>query len=232
MATPAHRLLQDQNLNLLYNAAATPMGKTNPSKADKKRGLGGRKALNDISNSRNPSMIHSKKKDNPTNAIPVEKDSRVKFSKVTEKGKIGGRKALTDLTNAVKPRVVRKLDTVAEENIPSSVVEERFLHNHQECIKAQMKALDIDHFLNSVGLNNDMPIRLSDKKVLRSSSSRKQLEMEEILEKPFEDRCKKTEVRTCCSPPKSPKPPYMNWEDENFSDLTVVIETPKRPKLL
>lgn len=115
----------------------TPGGKTDAAKADKKGGgLGGRKALNDISNSR----FHSVKKDNSLN-----------------KGKVGGRKALSDLTNSVKPPtklVSRKLNAVAEENAPSCILEEGFLHNHQKCIKAQVKAIDKDYFLQSVGLSN------------------------------------------------------------------------------
>ncbi|KAI3458114.1 hypothetical protein Pfo_014777 [Paulownia fortunei] len=245
MATPAHRLIQDQNLNLLYNGA-TPVGKTNVAKADK-RGLGGRKALNDISNSRKPSVIQSTKKDNSTNVISIEKDpsaARANFSKVPEKGKIGGRKALTDLTNSVKPssqqpsRIGRKLNTVAEENVPSSMVEERFLHNHQECIKTQIKAVDMDYFLKSVGLSNDLPVRLSAKRAFQSSSKKpesnmKHLEIQEIPEQFFENEVpprKKSELPgyycDVCQSPKSPKPPYVNWEDDYFSDLTV-IETPK-----
>lgn len=154
------------------------MGKTSLAKADKKGGFGGRKALNDISNSRNHSVVQSKK-DHPKNVISIEKDARVKLSKVPEKGKIAGRKTLADLTNSVKPSsqqssrgVTRKLDSVAEENVPSSIAKERFLHNHQECIKGQMKALDMDYFFKSVILNNDMPSQLSAKKAFRSSSNK------------------------------------------------------------
>lgn len=98
------------------------------------------------------------------NVISIDKDPlavKAKIPKATEKGKAGGRKALRDLTNSVKPppkqvpSVGRKLNAVAEENVSTSCkVDEGFLHNHQECIKAQMKAVDIDYFLKSVGLNN------------------------------------------------------------------------------
>ncbi|PIN20293.1 hypothetical protein CDL12_07027 [Handroanthus impetiginosus] len=248
MATPAHRLIQDQNLNFLYNGS-TPAGKTDVAKADKKGGLARRKALNDISNSRKPSVLPSGKKDNSTKVIAIEKDTfavKAKSSKATEKAKVGGRKALSDLTNSVKPpskpvpNTGRKMNAVTEENVPSSLAEERFLHNHQECIKAQTKAIDMDYFLKSVGLNNDIPMQqLSPKRALQLSSNKpenkmKHLEIKEMPEHLFEDQvfpeCKKLDHPGYSSPgcrsPKSPKPPYMNWDDEDISDL-MVVETPK-----
>ncbi|KAK6121882.1 hypothetical protein DH2020_044397 [Rehmannia glutinosa] len=237
MATPAHRLIQDQNLNVLYNGP-TPGGKADIAKADKKGRLAGRKALNDISNSRKPTVLHSVKKDNSASVISIEKDPvavKAKLSKATEKGKVGGRKALTDVTNSVKPpppkqgpSFGRKLNAVAEENVVSCMAEERFLHNHQECIKAQAKAVDRDYFLKSVGLNNnDIPMQISARRTLplsskEAESNTKHLEMEEI---PLQDQ-----VLQCCSPacrsPQSPKAPYMSWDDDKFSEL-MVIETPK-----
>lgn len=141
----------------LFCTGTTPGGKADVSKADKRGGLGGRKALNDISNSRKPSAFSSVKKDNSINVISIDKDpsaSKGMSSKKSERGKVGGRKALTDLTNSVKPRpkqvpsLGRKLNSVAEQ------AEEGFLHNHQECIKAQTMSVDKDYFLKSVGLSN------------------------------------------------------------------------------
>ncbi|EYU19573.1 hypothetical protein MIMGU_mgv1a015145mg [Erythranthe guttata] len=167
MATPAHRLIQDQNLNILYNA-------------------------------------------------------------------------LRDLTNSVKPppklapSVGRKLNAVAEEKFPGSVVEERFLHNHRECVAAQAKAVDMDYFLMSVGLSNDIPVKLSGRKALQLSSKKaeskmKHLEMEEIsAEHLCGDevvRFKKSELSPACRSPKSPRAPYTNWEDDELSEL-MVIQTP------
>ncbi|KAL0403164.1 UNVERIFIED_CONTAM: hypothetical protein Sradi_1957200 [Sesamum radiatum] len=246
MATPAHHLIQDQNLNILYSGAA-PGGKTDVTKAGKRAGFDGRKALNDISNSRKPSVHHhSVKKDNSINVISIEKDPiavKTKSSKVAEKGKVGRRKALSDLTNSVKPpkqvlATGKKLNPVAEENVPSCLANEGFLHNHQECIKAQMKSADMDYFLKSVGLNNDIPMQLSARKALQISSKKpesnmKHLEIKEVPENFFEDKVAQSsnsELFGYCSPacrsPQSPKLPYMNWEDNNFCDL-MVIETPK-----
>lgn len=72
------------------------------------------------------------------------------------KGKVGGSKALGDLTNSIKPPphqeqapiITKKLNSVAEENVPSSLEAEGFY-----CIVAPMKAVDMDYFLKSVGLN-------------------------------------------------------------------------------
>ncbi|CAA2990303.1 Hypothetical predicted protein [Olea europaea subsp. europaea] len=60
MATSASHLIQDQNLNIL-SIGATLGGKTGVTKADNKGGLGGRKALNDVSNSRNATVLRTKK---------------------------------------------------------------------------------------------------------------------------------------------------------------------------
>ncbi|XP_042053154.1 protein PATRONUS 2-like isoform X2 [Salvia splendens] len=224
MATPAHRLIQDQNLNFLYST--TPGGKTDVTKADKRGGLGGRRALNDISNSRNPSSFHSKKKDSSINVISIDKHpSTVKgeSSKAAEKGRVGGRKALSDLTNSVKPRpkqipsLGRKLNAVAEE------AKDGFLHNHQGCIKAQTMSVDKDYFLKTVGLANDIAALPSARKALPLSSKKgyvKHPTMEELLELPS---C----LSPACRSPQSLKGPYtMYREDDYFTDL-MMIETPK-----
>ncbi|KAI8006452.1 hypothetical protein LOK49_LG07G00392 [Camellia lanceoleosa] len=69
-------------------------------------------------------------------------------SNAPEKEQAGGRKALSDLSNsgkhphqASKKSQDKKLTVMAEEQIlPFHVSEEQFLHNHQECIKAQRNA--------------------------------------------------------------------------------------------
>lgn len=236
--------MQDQNLNILHNG-----GKTDVTKADMKGRITGRKALNDISNSRKPSVFQSSKTDNFTNAVSTGKDlcaasvaTTKKRGKTTEKGKDGGRKALGDITNSVKrplqyaPKTGGKLSAVAEEKVPISIVDERFLHNHRECIKAQTKIMDLDFFMNSVGLDNDILVKPS--AVVKSSPKKpeelvKDLIMEEMTEQPSDDQVLKfwkTEISgnfsPACRSPESPKLPYMNWGEENFSDL-MVIESPK-----
>ncbi|KAL2540185.1 Uncharacterized protein Adt_01163 [Abeliophyllum distichum] len=243
MATPSGQLIQ-----ILHNGAIVG-GKTG---ATKKGGLGGRKALNDISNSRNPTVLQTKK-DNSVNVVSIGKDvsasqtksvvrEKVNFPVAPDKGKVSGRKALGDLTNSVKPssqqvpKRGQKLNPIAEENVPFAIKEERFLHNHQECIKVQSKTVNIDDFLKSVGLNNDNHMWPSPPRGLGSSpkpklqSPAKHLEMEEMPELLL--------FRGQVSPgysspswgssPKSPKLPFTNWKDDNFFDFMLT----KTPKLL
>ncbi|KAL6272899.1 hypothetical protein ACE6H2_023591 [Prunus campanulata] len=50
----------------------------------------------------------------------------------------------------MKPSVV-----VEEAICPGAIAEERFLHNHEECFKAQSQSMDMDHFLMTLGLHKD-----------------------------------------------------------------------------
>ncbi|CAI9767676.1 unnamed protein product [Fraxinus pennsylvanica] len=233
MATSASHLIRNQNLNISSNGA-TLGGKTDVIKGDKKGGLGARKALNDISNSRNATMIQTKR------------DLSVSKTKSVVGGKAGGRKALSDLSNSVKPpslQVVpkkgQKLNPIAEENVPVCIEEEGFLHNHHECIKIQGKAMDVDYFLKSViGLDNDIPMRPSSPRAFVSSSKPKlespvehmEMEIPELL---FEDQvssCRKTNIPGHSSlswgSPKSPKLPFTDWMNDSFSDF-MLMESPK-----
>lgn len=164
------------SLTLLCIVVA-PLGvKSSVSKAQKQGGglrLGGRKALNDISNSGRPSTLQLSKKHNSRNAISLGEDidpsklksfgGRTNVSKALEKVQVsGGRKALSDLTNSAKPHMHKaskenhdkKLSAVLEEQILPHFAEEQFLHNHPECIKAQRKAVDMHYFLETIGLAN------------------------------------------------------------------------------
>ncbi|TXG70983.1 hypothetical protein EZV62_005918 [Acer yangbiense] len=85
------------------------------------------------------------------------------------KKKTSGRKALSDISNsrkqqlneAPKKNLSTKVSVVAEKDL-DAICEEGFLHNHEECIKAPKKAMDIDEFLKTVGLkNNDIPMQQS-----------------------------------------------------------------------
>ncbi|KAL6974962.1 hypothetical protein U1Q18_042784 [Sarracenia purpurea var. burkii] len=79
-------------------------------KAQKHGGLGGRRARNDISNSRRPFNLQTSKKNNSVNVISVDEDiglsklrsfgRNTKVSKGPEKPQAGG-----DLTNSEKPHV-------------------------------------------------------------------------------------------------------------------------------
>lgn len=163
-------------LNFVVFIVVAPLGvKSTVSKVQKQGGgLGRRKALNDISNSRRPSTLQTSKKHNSRNVISLGEDvgpfklksfrGNTDISKAPEKVQVsGGRKALSDLTNSGMPHLHKaskknhdkKLSAVVEDQIFSHVAaEEKCLHNHQECIKAQRPAVDLRYFLETIGLAN------------------------------------------------------------------------------
>lgn len=118
-------------------------------------GLGGRKALNDISNSGKPPALNTSRKQNPKNVIPIGEDLGV-----SKKTQVSGRKALGDLTNSVKPLIQQQQSLKKKKNSSIAVAEERFLHNHDECVKSQKKSLDLDfdQFLKNIGLHEGIVI--------------------------------------------------------------------------
>ncbi|KAK9293052.1 hypothetical protein L1049_021036 [Liquidambar formosana] len=238
MATQMGSRIQDQNLNVHYKGSSVG-GKTNVSKAQKKGGLGGRKPLSELSNSANPSANLASKKNTSMNftynneEIGASKSTysvggKKTISKAPEKAQTACRKPLGDISNSGKPCLHQaskknhnnNLNAVVEDQLyPSAIAEEQFLHNHQECIKAHRKAVDIDYFLKTIGLDNDssmlssLPVIPMLRKLKPKSPSR-YLELDdEMAELPVEDQsppCRKTELlgEYKSSPPcKTPKSP-------------------------
>lgn len=252
MENPVSHLVHDQNLNI-HSAGGASLGrKVDIPRAAKKGALGGRKALNDISNSGKPSALQASKKHNLLNVIPVGKDDiggskntlavggKANLTKGSEKVK--GRKALSDLTNSVKPSAhhlskkdqEKKLNVTAEESIPSSIKEEGFLHNHQECITAQRKGMNFEYFLESVGLGNPL-VLLQPLNLKKPESPVKHLEMDEEIPIPVSPQNGKAQFPDYSLPlyesPKSIKcSAYEFWKDEeNLTDLKLIESPP--PKL-
>ncbi|XP_031275172.1 uncharacterized protein LOC116133628 isoform X1 [Pistacia vera] len=244
MASQVGSLIHDRNLNVHYNASAG--GKTNVSKALKKGGLGGRKPLSDLSNSVKPTPNQSLKK--PSSNSFIEKDigaskitfdgSKKKSSKASEKSQTSTRKVLSDISNFGKPHLREasnlnaKLSVLEEEHL-SALAEEDFLHNHQECLKARTKAMDIDELLITVGLHNGFSKQsvspwvassaLDDFKFQPTSPPR-WLELEELGEHGLGDAQlpQKSEHFSDLDSPKSPNR-CMQWDEEvNF----MLIKTP------
>ncbi|KAJ8554394.1 hypothetical protein K7X08_025072 [Anisodus acutangulus] len=245
--------LQDQNISIHFDGASI-FGKNETSKVPKKGGgggFGGRIALNDISNSAKPSSLQASKK-NSTSVISIGKDLNA-----TKNFAKGGRKALTDLTNSSKPSAKqgskKGLDKkLSAANIPTSIAEEQFLHDHQKCIKAQRKAMNMDYFLKEVGLDNDIPGQLvasphapklsmklmSSMYQLETPVKKKHFEVEEMPEMLMYDQVPQCEKRGTCgdssSPslrsPISPKlSSYMSWNDATAPCFTLT-GTPNQPK--
>ena len=153
---------------------ASVVGKENISKATPRKGsIDGRKPLGDLSNSVNPTPNQTSKKDNSKKFSFTEKeigaskqthDSSKKktVSKASGKVQAGGRKALSDILNSSKPHLqetskknqTSKLTILAEDpSQPEDIAKEGFLHNHEECIKAQNRAIRTNEFLLLLGLN-------------------------------------------------------------------------------
>ncbi|MBA0599732.1 hypothetical protein Gorai_005939, partial [Gossypium raimondii] len=159
MASRTVSLIQDQNLNVQFN------GKANISKALRKASTGGRKPLGDLSNSVNPTAKQISKKENSkiitftekeTVAFKLPNDSSRKKSvpKASEKVQASGRKALSDISNSGKPHLQgTSKNQTAKLCIPEDISEEGFLHNHEECIKAQKRAISTNEFLRILGLD-------------------------------------------------------------------------------
>ncbi|KAJ9139857.1 hypothetical protein P3X46_030552 [Hevea brasiliensis] len=210
--------------------------KTNVSKAPRKEVLG------DLSNSLKPSLNRASKKQNSSifslseketgafqNALDVPKQKST--SKASGKVQTSGRKALSDISNSGKPNrneesknCNAKLSVVAEESIDANAIaEETFLHNHQECIKAQARSMGLDQFLETIGLDNVFSKRQANHMSIKAQSPQRHLKMEEMKEQLFEDgswihnMSSKLDSPPACSTPKSARH-YMRL-DYNFKLL-------------
>lgn len=126
--------------------------KLTASRAQKKVGLGGRKALTDVTNSGKPSLHHSKKSNASGGSVNVSKPLSSVGGKSNvsnaQKKVAGGRKALSDVTNSGKhcPYQPPKKNN---SNKLNAITEGQCLHNHQECINSQRRAMDMDFFLRT-----------------------------------------------------------------------------------
>lgn len=139
-------------------------------KVQKKGGVGGRKPLGDLSNAGKPSLNQVSKKQNlksfalinediGSSMVPSDLTKKRSTSKASDKAQTRSRRALSDISNSAKPHVSEaskktvKMNVLAEEPIDTGLIaEEQFLHNHQECIKQQTIAMDMDHFLETLRL--------------------------------------------------------------------------------
>ncbi|KAK7853891.1 protein PATRONUS 1 [Quercus suber] len=259
MAMHSGRLIQDQNFLIPHNGSSVG-GKTNVLKG--KGGLGGRRPLGDLSNSGKPDLNHAPKKQTSSKnlafigeesgASQIRNDTSKKksISKASEKVKTGTRKALSDISNSSKPHLhgasnknLNQKFSVAAQEALHPIAEENFLHNHQECIKAQTKAMDIDEFLTTVGLDNDHSKCLASPCAappvwikFKPESPLKYFELEEMAELLIEDDASswKHELSGMpASPPPFKTPRSLNhftpWKDCDFINFKL-METPEVTK--
>ncbi|XWS13165.1 hypothetical protein CRYUN_Cryun36dG0014200 [Craigia yunnanensis] len=254
MASRTVCLIQDQNLNVHYNGASV-VGKANISKeAPRKGGIGGRKPLSDLSNSVNPTPNQTSKKENSKRNSFTEKeigasklthDSSKKKSVSKASGKVqeGGRKALSDISNSSKPHLqetskknqTSMLTILAEDPTqPEDIAKEGFLHNHEECIKAQNRAIRTNEVLLLLGLNDFSKQTASAKEPHMSNkmpmSPSRYFEAGEMTELLIEDLSppKHKLSRKFDSAPPSPGPlgHYMHWNDRKYIPNFKLIESP------
>uniref|UniRef100_A0A6N2M4P9 Uncharacterized protein n=1 Tax=Salix viminalis TaxID=40686 RepID=A0A6N2M4P9_SALVM len=100
--------------------------------------------------------------------IPHDASKMKIISKAPGKWQTAGRKPLSDISNSRKPETKKQsfnaktLPVLTEESDQTSAIaEEKCLHNHQECVKAQTRAMDINEFLQSIGLKDDFSKQLA-----------------------------------------------------------------------
>lgn len=213
-------LLQDENLNVHYNGSAVA-GKANAMNSQRKSGLNGRKPLGDLSNSRKLVLNQSSKRQNTKNLTFIDEENgagkKKNILKGSERVQKGTRKVLLDISNFGK------------NDHNNAICEERFLHNHQECIKAR-NWLDKDQFLSIIGLDHSKEVKISTTR--KPDSPLKMLkEMEEFAG--FDQSPKKfclfgrgLESPTPCKSPESPSVDHFSvWKDIDIIDFTL-IKTP------
>ncbi|XP_012457319.1 protein PATRONUS 2 [Gossypium raimondii] len=241
MASRTVSLIQDQNLNVQFN------GKANISKALRKASTGGRKPLGDLSNSVNPTAKQISKKENSkiitftekeTVAFKLPNDSSRKKSvpKASEKVQASGRKALSDISNSGKPHLQgTSKNQTAKLCIPEDISEEGFLHNHEECIKAQKRAISTNEFLRILGLDDFCKHSASAKQhslsnKMEPTSPSRYAKMNEITAMLIEELSppKHKLSRKLDSCPASPEAPdhYMQWDDPKYIPSFKLIESP------
>ncbi|KAJ6926611.1 hypothetical protein NC651_010889 [Populus alba x Populus x berolinensis] len=170
--------------------------------------------------------------------IPHDASKMKNISKAPGKWQTAGRKPLSDISNSRKPETkkqsfnAKKLTVLTEEpDQTSAIVKEKFLHNHQECIKAQTRAMDINEFLQSIGLKDDFSKQLatpcSPLASITKKSPPKPLQLEATVEQLLKDQSCEFNLDSP-SPFRTPISPrnYRDWMDQDYCISFKLIETP------
>uniref|UniRef100_A0A7N0US41 Uncharacterized protein n=1 Tax=Kalanchoe fedtschenkoi TaxID=63787 RepID=A0A7N0US41_KALFE len=196
----------------------------------------GRKPLGEISNSNSlkPPQNHiSKKQQNRIDfTCPRDEkgdpkstnsfDLKQNLSKSVKNATTGSRKPLGDISNSRKPALHKISEKITAKNAnllelgDPGIGDKGFLHHHAECIKIQRKAVDMDYFLETIGLRKDSSLNMSN---CLLSTTEEDLEHNELSDSLYEESSpvqNKSELQTKLnwSPPcKTPKSYsfYMQW---------------------
>lgn len=191
---------------------------------------GARKPLGDVTNS---SKLPAKDKSSAKNF------NTFRAQEMVQPNSKKGRKPFTDLTNSNKPRskdqsskkTCTKVLSGNEGQFRScSLADEGFLHNHDECIKAQRQSMtmSMDHFLETVGLKrvSECPAVMSTPKIPQVSMALESelktvMELDKLEIDMLEISSPPTPPALPKSPPslKSPVSPFwsMDWKNLEFS---------------
>ncbi|KAL9240477.1 hypothetical protein vseg_014691 [Gypsophila vaccaria] len=198
---------------------------------DKMQSKAARKPLGDVTNSSKP--------------VEKFKPSAKTFNGLKGPEKVqtkAARKPLGDLTNSQRPRAQEKSSKKDRVEAASAVnaqkghncwiKEEGFLHNHDECIKAQALSttMSMDYFLETVGLKKDP----SASSLHTAQAPKVSVTPDHTLETPMELTEFDIDMTDLCCPstPPSPKAPgspcwSIDWNDLNFSPVKLK-ESPVR----
>ncbi|KAI3977937.1 hypothetical protein MKX01_032314 [Papaver californicum] len=203
MATRTLAVIQDENLHTHFRVPSrkaltniTNSSKLSPHKAASKKNLL-EKSDNTMEQNGlyiNPGFINSNMKSNFKGDTV---GGKLKVSDGQKKAGLGGggvRKALGDITNSRKLSLDQELKK--NPNKLNDIAGERFLHDHQKCIKSQNSEMDRKLLLETLGFNDDFSVQLSKPDLVPaplppkvdSFSSLKPLEYDEIPELLYEVR--------------------------------------------
>ncbi|XP_042475675.1 uncharacterized protein LOC122057591 [Macadamia integrifolia] len=144
-------------------------------------GLGGRKALTDVTSSGGPSRHQTTKKKHLSSSRINNYDC-----KSEEKVELGCRKVLSDIGNLRKPSLHQTVKKTYPNKL-DAIAEEQCMHDHQKCINSQKRAMDM-HFLSMMtpGLDSEFSMEIASPggvscpKKSKVESSPRYLELEEI----------------------------------------------------
>ncbi|KAL9225332.1 hypothetical protein vseg_001273 [Gypsophila vaccaria] len=186
---------------------------------EKLKSKAGRKPLGDVTNSSKP--------------LGNGKPSSKTFTGCKDPEKVQTktvRKPLGDLTNSQRPRTQEKsskkncvdnVSAVNEREANNWIKEERFLHNHDECAKAQRQSttMSMDYFLETVGLKKNFSASSQHTSQSHYPLVASDCELETVME------LEEFEIDICAPPsPPSPKAPgspcwNIDWKNLNFSPV-------------
>lgn len=198
---------------------------------------GGRKPLGDVTNS---SKLPAKDKSSAKNFNTFRVQEHVQPNNKK------GRKPFADVTNSNKlcskdqssKKTCTKVLSGNEGQFDScSLANEGFLHNHDECIKAQRQSMtmSMDHFLEIVGLKRECPALVSTTQIPQVSMA-----LESELKTVMELDKLEIDMLDISSPPTPPAPksppslnspvsPFwsMDWKNLEFSPFKLKDSPPR-----